>query len=213
MPVEGDAENVAEHAERTTDPVEIVQRCAHRGITLVTAESLTAGSLAARIADVPGASAVLLGGVVAYCNEVKQNQLSVSPELLEEKGAVDPVVAASMAQGAAEHLGADLGIATTGVAGPAPHQGKDVGTVYLGLACRGEVAERLSLSLPEHAEPHSDDGTQGWLTGSLLLDLSPSTEDVDNMRAAIRQASVEGALKLIEDFLLTEPAGLPEAVE
>ena len=192
---------VAREAQRRTDPMELLQRCAHRGLTLATAESLTAGSLTARIADVPGASAVLLGGVVAYCNEVKESLLGVDPELLESKGAVDSGVAASMARGAATRIGAELGISTTGVAGPEPHQGKDVGTVYLGLAIRSEQVERLGLSLPEGCE-----GTdmEGWLSGSLLLDL-------DGDRSAIRNATVEEALRLMEGCLLTESPGFLQA--
>ncbi|GAA5223556.1 nicotinamide-nucleotide amidohydrolase family protein [Nesterenkonia rhizosphaerae] len=208
MPVEGDAQKVAEEAEASTDPVEIVQRCAHRGLTLATAESLTAGSLAARIADVPGASQALLGGVIAYSNQVKEHVLKVSAELLETRGAVDPIVAASMAQGAAERCGTDIGISTTGVAGPAPHQGKDVGTVYLGIACREDAVQRLGLSLPQGCDRIDQDISQQWLAGALLLDLDPSA-DPDQMRVEIRKASVQGALKLVEDFLLTEPAGLP----
>ncbi|WP_022872394.1 CinA family protein [Nesterenkonia alba] len=200
MAIEGEADDVARDASRHTDPVEIVQRCAHRGLTLATGESLTAGSLAARIADVPGTSAVLLGGVVAYSVTVKTQTLNVPEDLLESRGAVDPDVAAWMARGAATRCAADIGISTTGVAGPEPHQGKDVGTVYLGLACTAEAAQRLGLSLPEKTQPSDVDGD--WLAGSLLLDL-------DGDRSEIRAATVEGALSLLEDFLHTEPPGLP----
>ena len=205
--VDGGAQSVAAEAEETSDPVEIIQRGAHGGLTIATAESLTAGSLAARLADVPGASAVLLGGVVAYCNEVKHHLLAVDAELLESRGAVDPAVAAAMARGAAAATGADIGIATTGVAGPAPHEGKDVGTVYLGLACSDEAVQRLGLRLPddcvEDLEYASDGEGAPWSAGSLLLNL-------DGDRAGIREASVEGALKLIDDFLHTEPSGIGE---
>lgn len=205
--ISGDAENVAREAESRIDPVSLVQRCAHRELTIATAESLTAGSLSARIADVPGASAVLLGGIVAYCNQVKHELLDVDSSLLERRGAVDPSVAASMARGAASRTNADIGISTTGVAGPEPHQGKDVGTVYLGLACSNTAAACLGLTLPETCEadeePVAEHDAQGWVSGSLLLNL-------DGDRAAIRSAAVEGALRLLEDFLLTEPAGLPE---
>lgn len=195
--VSGEAAIVAREAQRRTDPVELVQRCAHRGLTLATAESLTAGSLASRVADVPGASAVLLGGVVAYCNEVKESLLDVDPGVLESKGAVDPGVAAAMARGAAKRIGTELGVSTTGVAGPEPHQGKDVGTVYLGLAIRQGKVGRLSLSLPKGCE---DAGVEGWLSGSLLLNL-------DGDRSAIRNATVEEALHVVEECLLTEPPG------
>ncbi len=205
--VAGGAQAVAREAEDKSDPVGIIQRAAHRGLSLSTAESLTAGSLAARLADVPGASAALLGGVVAYCNEVKHRLLDVDAGLLEERGAVDPAVAAAMARGAAVSTGADIGISTTGVAGPEPHQGKDVGTVYLGLACRKSEAGRLGLRLPEACEEDVEAAAEGdasaWLAGSLLLNL-------DGDRAGIREASVEGALKLLDDFLHTEPPGIGE---
>lgn len=209
--IAGEAGEVAGEAQRRTDPVQIIQRCAHRGLTLSTAESLTAGSLAARLADVPGASAALLGGVVAYCNPVKQDLLGVDEGVLEDRGAVDPAVAASMARGAASATGAAIGVSTTGVAGPEPHEGKDVGTVYVGLACRRADAERIGLCLPESCEPDdggssaadAPDADELWISGSLLLDL-------DGDRAAIRDASVEGALKVLEELLLTEPPGFAD---
>ncbi|GAB3188143.1 CinA family protein [Nesterenkonia suensis] len=211
--IAGPADQVAEAAERRTDPVEIIQRCAHRQLTLSTAESLTAGSLAARLADVPGASAVLRGGVVAYCNPVKHELLGVDEHLLEARGAVDPTVAAAMARGAASATGSVLGVSTTGVAGPEPHEGKDVGTVYVGLACSQDAAERVGLRLPEACEADagvSSGGPSGgpamvagehWISGAVLLDL-------DGDRAAIREATVEAALKLVEELLLTEPPGV-----
>ena len=200
-----DAGLLAKEAQRTTVPTAIIQTLGHRGATLATAESLTAGGLSARIAEVPGTSVALLGGVVAYSSAVKRNVLGVDAALLTERGAVDPDVAAAMARGAAHCTGADIGIATTGVAGPEPHEGKDVGTVYLGLACRKSVAQRLGLILPRGCEPAaagiSAEDSQDWLSGSLLLDLTGDRE-------AIRDASVEGALKFLEDFLLTVPPGI-----
>lgn len=205
MAVEGDAERVRKTAQHKRDPTDLVQRCGHRGLTLSAAESLTAGALVSKIAEVPGASIMLTGGVVAYTSDVKQAVLDVSAELLESRGAVDPDVAASMAVGVATKCGSDLGIATTGVAGPEPHEGKDVGTVYLGLACTEEAAQRLDLSLPGDCTKYETDVTsQKWLAGSLLLDL-------DGDRAAIRDAAVEAGLKLVEDFLLTEPPGLSQS--
>nr|WP_246126320.1 nicotinamide-nucleotide amidohydrolase family protein [Nesterenkonia populi] len=191
--------------------MELVQRCAHRGLTIATAESLTAGSLAARIADVPGASAVLLGGVVSYSVGVKEEVLEVPGSLLEERGAVDGEVAACMARGAARRCRTDIGIATTGVAGPASHDGKDVGTVYLGAAVTKDAVARLGITLPPDSAPHQIDAD--WVTGSILLDLAPDAEDVDDMRAHIRSASVEGALKVLYDLLLTEPAGMTGSQE
>lgn len=104
-----------------------------QGLTIATGESLTAGMVASALAAVPGASAVLRGGVVSYHRDVKVSLLGVDPRLLERVGAVDPEVARQMAQGAKEACGADIGVATTGVAGPEPHEGKDVGTVVVAV--------------------------------------------------------------------------------
>lgn len=105
-----------------------------RGLTIATGESLTAGMVAAALATVPGASAVLRGGVVSYHREVKAGLLGVSPALLARVGAVDGEVAEQMARGARVACGADVGVATTGVAGPEPHEGKGVGTVIVAVA-------------------------------------------------------------------------------
>ncbi|WP_082575224.1 CinA family protein [Arthrobacter sp. Soil763] len=105
-----------------------------RGLTVATAESLTAGMVGAVLADTPGASAMLQGGVISYANSVKSDLLGVPRELLDAVGSVDGEVAAAMAAGARTACGADVGVATTGVAGPEPHDGKDVGTVFIGLA-------------------------------------------------------------------------------
>lgn len=127
-------------------PADVVTALVGRGLRIATAESLTAGLLAATLADVPGASATLLGGVVAYQNPVKESLLGVDPGRLASHGAVDAEVAAQMAEGARQALGADIGVATTGVAGPEPHQGRPVGTVYLGVAgLPGPAAEELHL--------------------------------------------------------------------
>lgn len=112
----------------------IVSEGASRGVSVATAESLTAGWIAAAVADVPGASAVLRGGVVSYHNEVKQELLGVDASLLQSRGSVDPEVARQMAQGARRVCGSDFAVSSTGVAGPEPHDGKDVGTVFIGYA-------------------------------------------------------------------------------
>lgn len=104
------------------------------GRTLGTAESLTAGMVSAVLADTPGASGMLQGGVVAYQNSVKETVLNVPGDLLARVGSVDGDVARNMAEGARIVLGADVGLSTTGVAGPDGHDGKPVGTVYIGVA-------------------------------------------------------------------------------
>lgn len=89
-----------------------------KGHRLGLAESCSAGLLAARITDVPGASEYLAGGVVAYSNEAKAELLGVDPGLIEAKGAVSPEVAEAMATGALERFGADVAVSITGIAGP-----------------------------------------------------------------------------------------------
>lgn len=122
------------------DPTAIVGAAVASGITVATAESLTAGLVAASLAQVPGASNMLQGGVVAYQNIIKSAVLGVDAELLERVGSVDPQVAKEMALGACRLMGARVGVATTGAAGPEPHDGKAVGTVYIAVALDG-VAE------------------------------------------------------------------------
>ena len=127
--------------------VELIERLAHRGLTVAVAESLTGGLLCAALTEVPGASAAVRGGVVAYATDLKSSMLSVSQELLASRGAVDPDVALEMAAGIARKLGSDIGLSTTGVAGPEPQDGKAVGTVFIACAW-GEKhsVEELSLS-------------------------------------------------------------------
>jgi nicotinamide-nucleotide amidase len=102
------------------------------GCTLATAESCTAGLVAARVANVPGASDVLLGGIVAYANEVKLQALGVPDALLREHGAVSAECARAMADGVRRALQADVGVAITGIAGPGGGTpDKPVGLVYV----------------------------------------------------------------------------------
>lgn len=123
---------------------EVIRAAAGAGLTLATAESLTAGMLAAELAAVPGASAVLQGGVVAYQNSVKNKVLGVDAGLLASAGSVDAGVARQMAAGAREVLNAAVGISTTGAAGPEPHGGKPVGCVFIGIAtAEGTAAEEF----------------------------------------------------------------------
>jgi len=103
--------------------------------TLVLAESCTGGFIANRITNVPGASAVLLAGLVTYSNEAKKTLLGVTSKSLEEHGAVSEAVAKEMAEGARRLLGADFAISVTGIAGPTGgSEDKPVGTVFVGLA-------------------------------------------------------------------------------
>jgi len=119
------------------DVAAVVAALTAQGRTVATAESLTAGLLAARIADVPGASAVLRGGVVAYATDLKASLLNVDADLLSRVGPVHPDVAVAMALGARTRCGADIGVATTGVAGPGPADGHDAGTFFVALSWLG----------------------------------------------------------------------------
>ena len=126
-------------------PADLVARLRNLGLTVATAESLTGGLVAAELTAVPGASAVVRGGVVSYATDVKASVLGVEHDLLARNGAVDGDVAGQMAEGARRLLGADYGLATTGVAGPEPADGRDVGTVFVALAAASgtHVLERL----------------------------------------------------------------------
>lgn len=104
------------------------------GLTVATAESLTGGLLCATLVDVPGASAVVRGGVVAYATELKADVLGVDADALVRTGPVDGTVAEQMARGARRVLRADVGLSTTGVAGPGPADGFPAGTVFVGIA-------------------------------------------------------------------------------
>lgn len=134
-----------------------------RGMTMGTAESCTGGLIAKRMTDVPGASAVFKGGVVSYCNEIKQTALGVPREMLDEFGAVSEPVAKAMAEGARKALGCDLAVAATGVAGPgSDEQGNPAGLVYVALATpdrtyartlrlNGAGRERVRITATHHA--------------------------------------------------------------
>ena len=118
----------------------IVQLLAQRKLTLAVAESCTGGYVAHRLTNVPGASAVLLAGLVTYSNAAKQKFLGVREQTLEANGAVSEPVALEMAEGARRQTGADYALSVTGIAGPTGgSETKPVGTVYLGLAGPGET--------------------------------------------------------------------------
>jgi nicotinamide-nucleotide amidase len=128
-------------------PEAVVAHLVRTGATLATAESCTGGVVAQMITAIAGVSPYYLGGVVSYANEAKVELLGVERELIESHGAVSAEVAAAMAEGVRNRLGADLGLSTTGVAGPSggtPE--KPVGLVYVGLATsRGTQTRRLDI--------------------------------------------------------------------
>lgn len=126
----------------------LVMHLRERGMTLACAESCTGGLIAKRITDLAGCSDVFLGGCVTYANEAKEKLIGVNHETLEAFGAVSEQTAREMARGVRLALGADVGIATTGIAGPGggtPE--KPVGTVYIAVSTEeGEKVKLLNLS-------------------------------------------------------------------
>ncbi|MBM3686307.1 MAG: CinA family protein [Actinobacteria bacterium] len=137
------------------DAASLIARLVERGDTVATAESLTGGLVCAALTAVPGASAVVRGGIISYAVSVKADVLGVDAGLLARRGAVDPAVAAQMAIEARRLLGSDYAVATTGSAGPDPapggsHSGPVApgrgfvavagpeGEVVSGFACEGE---------------------------------------------------------------------------
>ncbi len=130
----------------------LIDRLIDRGWSVAIAESLTGGLVLAALVSVPGASACLRGGVVAYATDLKRSLLGVDAALLAAEGPVHADVARQMAAGVrglarVDGVPADVGIATTGVAGPTMQDGKPVGTVYIAVATpAGTRVEALSLA-------------------------------------------------------------------
>ncbi len=130
----------------------VLDRCRELGLTLATAESCTGGLVAAGLTEIPGASDVFVGSVVAYENGVKAAALGVSETLLERHGAVSAEVAAAMAEGARARLGADVALAVTGVAGPGGGTAaKPVGLVHIAVS-GPEGTEGREVHLPGSRE-------------------------------------------------------------
>ncbi|MGQ4431155.1 MULTISPECIES: CinA family protein [unclassified Streptomyces] len=162
---------------------EVVRLLTVSGATLAVAESLTGGLVAAEITSVPGASKAFRGSVTAYATELKHELLGVDATLLSERGAVDAQVAVQMAAGVRKALGADWGIATTGVAGPEPQDGQPVGTVF--VAVDGPFGP--------------DSGAAG---GGKVAALR-----LNGGRAEIRMESVRSVLALLLERLVSEQTG------
>jgi nicotinamide-nucleotide amidase len=119
---------------RTEDLAALVETLRERGETVATAESLTAGLVAAVLTSVPGSSAVVRGGLVVYATPLKADLAGVSATDLAEHGPVHPLIAAQLARGARRTCGASWGLGLTGVAGPDPQDGVEPGVVHLGVS-------------------------------------------------------------------------------
>jgi nicotinamide-nucleotide amidase len=121
---------------------EVIRLLTLSGETVAAAESLTGGLVAAALTDVPGASNAFRGGVVAYATELKAQLLGVDVGILKKHGPVYAPVAAAMAEGVRNRLGATIGVSTTGVAGPGPQDGHPAGTVHIAVSLVGDTVVR-----------------------------------------------------------------------
>jgi nicotinamide-nucleotide amidase len=167
-----------------------VSALSEHGQTVASAESLTGGLVCARLVDVPGASAVVRGAIVAYATELKNRLLGVDGDLLSAKGPVDPGVAAQMALGVRERLGADWGLSTTGVAGPDPQDGAPPGRVYIAVAGPHPVNHKQASELGLLVDGQVRSSAAAVAVSVLQLDLPGD-------RAAVRNGTVERALRLL----------------
>jgi nicotinamide-nucleotide amidase len=154
-----------------------------RDRTVAAAESLTAGLLAAVLAEIPGVSATLRGGIVCYATDLKSTLVGVDPDLLARRGAVDPEVARQLARGVRIRCSADIGIGLTGVAGPDPLDGIPPGTVFVAADLRGPRTE---------VKPGSQDPVV------LTAELMPTGSSVS--RWEVRAGAVRTALGLLEQL-------------
>ena len=145
------------------------------GLTLATAESCTAGNIAAMITAIPGSSHFYKGGIIAYADEVKVNILGVNPEILEKHGAVSEEVVIEMAKGAMKSMNSDCSVATSGIAGPTGGTpDKPVGTVWIAVAM-GEKVMTMKASGDEGRNKNIENATLYAL--QMLLKLFQNQEN------------------------------------
>lgn len=124
---------------------QIIAYLNERGETISVAESLTAGGLANMLTSASGSSAVFVGGITAYRNEIKSTMLDVAPAIIEKNTVVSEEVANAMAEGAKKVFGTTWAISTTGAAGPDPLEGHAPGAVWISI--RGPINQAIQLNL------------------------------------------------------------------
>jgi nicotinamide-nucleotide amidase len=129
---------------------QIIAYLSERGETISVAESLTAGGLASALTSASGSSAVFVGGITAYRNEIKSTMLDVDPSIIEKHTVVSEEVANEMAEGARKVFGTTWAISTTGAAGPEPLDGHQPGSVW--IAIRGPINQAIQLNLEGERE-------------------------------------------------------------
>ena len=135
----------------------IIDHLKSRGETISVAESLTGGGLGHALTQIPGASQVFLGGIIAYTADVKVNFLGVQQSTIDQHTVVSEEVALEMAQGAINRLGSTWAISTTGIAGPGDYMGIREGTVWISIC--GPICQTLQLTL--------DSGRDGVRQGAI----------------------------------------------
>ena len=135
----------------------IIESLKSRGETVSVAESLTGGGLGHALTQIPGASEVFIGGIIAYTADVKVNFLGVPQQTIDDFTVVSEEVAVAMAQGALAKIGTTWAISTTGIAGPGDYMGIREGTVWIAIA--GPINQTLQLTL--------DSGRDGVRQGAI----------------------------------------------
>lgn len=151
----------------------LVDLCTEKQLTVCTAESCTGGLICAAITDIPGASAVLSGGIVSYAVSVKEDLLGVAPEIIDTCGVVSEKCAEKMALGAAKKLGTDLAVSVTGIAGPGGGtEDMPVGTVCFGICCK-EECRTFTRHFPS-------EGGRGEIRSAAVLAALEALEDAAN---------------------------------
>ncbi|GAB3085438.1 CinA family protein [Corynebacterium aquatimens] len=177
-----------QQASRTNEALarEVVKTLTARGETLACCESLTAGLLAATVASVPGASAILRGGLITYATDLKATLAGVDADVLDRFGPVSAPVALQMARGARERCGATWGVALTGVAGPDPQDDHPVGEVHVAVSGPTRTAATVAA---EVADTRS--------TRFTLIDGRPPLRVLIGDRQFIREQSVNAALSAV----------------
>ena len=125
---------------------ELIQKLSQQHLTISVAESLTGGLVAASLTQIPGASAVFKGGIIAYRDEIKRQVLKVDPALITKFTSISEPVAQSMATNIREIMNTDIGIATTGVAGPDKSDGFAPGIVFVAISIGDhKICQKLEL--------------------------------------------------------------------
>jgi nicotinamide-nucleotide amidase len=125
---------------------ELIQKLAQQHLTISVAESLTGGLVAASLTQIPGASAVFKGGIIAYRDEIKQKVLKVDSALITKFTSISEPVAQNMATNIREIMNTDIGIATTGVAGPDKSDGFAPGIVFVAISIGDhKICQKLEL--------------------------------------------------------------------